>query len=206
MNRFGNPGPLGLCGFALTTFVLSCYNAGIFGMSESSPVNVVVGAAVFYGGLAQGLAGMWEFAVGNTFGATAFTSYAAFWLSYAAILIPWFGVANAYTASPHLPQAVAIFLLAWTIFTVMLLVASLRTTMGLVALFAFLSLTFLLLTIAEYKGNLRIKRAGGFFGVFTAIIAWYNALAALLASHDPPLVALPVGKIRSSSTPVSSLN
>ncbi|KAH7285703.1 hypothetical protein KP509_33G042000 [Ceratopteris richardii] len=149
---------------------------------------------------------MWEFVSGNTFGATAFTSYAAFWLSYAAILIPWFGVADAYSSSPNVSQALAIFLLAWTIFTVMLLVSSLRTTFGLVALFLFLSITFLLLTIAEYTENLRIKRAGGFFGVFTAIIAWYNAMAGLLDSHDPPLIRLPVGKIGSSSTPVSSLH
>lgn len=197
MSQVGNPAPLGLCGFALTTFVLSCYNAGIFGMNEASPVNVVVGAAVFYGGVAQGLAGMWEFAAGNTFGATAFTSYAAFWLSYAAILIPSFGVASAYaTVSSSVEEhALAIFLLSWTIFTLLLLIASLRTTVGLVALFVFLSVTFALLTVAEYKQNPKIKRAGGFFGVFTAIIAWYNALAGLLAGHERPILTLPVGKI-----------
>ncbi len=73
-----NPGPLGLCGFALTTFVLSCANAGFISGPE-----VVLGLAFFYGGLAQLLAGMWEFKAGNTFGATAFTSYGAFWIALA---------------------------------------------------------------------------------------------------------------------------
>lgn len=195
----GNPGPLGLCGFALTTFVLSCYNAGIFGVQATSPVNVVVGAAVFYGGVAQGLAGMWEFVAGNTFGATAFTSYAAFWLSYAAILIPWFGVEEGYTSSnvsgSILPHALAIFLLAWTIFTVILLVASLRTSFGIVALLFFLSSTFVVLTIAEFQQNTKLKRAGGFLGIITAVIAWYNALAGLLVSQEKPVFTIPVGKL-----------
>jgi succinate-acetate transporter protein len=84
----------------LYAFVLSCYSAGIFGVSLSTLPNVVTGLAVFYGGLAQLLAGVWEFKTGNTFDATAFSSYGAFWLAYAAIQIP-----------------IAIFLLSWTIFT-----------------------------------------------------------------------------------------
>src|SRR5690348_4740211 len=84
-----NPAPLGLSGFALTTFVLSLVNAGILAEKNTA---IVIGLAVFYGGIAQLLAGMWEFRTGNTFGATAFTSYGAFWLSFAAILIPGFGV------------------------------------------------------------------------------------------------------------------
>lgn len=196
MAAVANPGPLGLCGFALTTFVLSCYNAGIFGVHIGSPVNVIVGAAVFYGGVAQGLAGMWEFVAGNTFGATAFTSYGAFWLSYAAILIPGFGVVSGYGNDLGvLSHALAIFLLAWTIFTMIMFVASLRTAGGLIALFFCLSLTFLLLTIAEFGSFTLVKRAGGFVGIITAVIAWYNALAGLLYSQESPLLTLPVGKI-----------
>src|ERR1044072_4240731 len=74
-----NPGPLGLAAFALTTFVLSMFNAGLL---DSSGEPIVFGLALAYGGIAQLLAGMWEFRTGNTFGATAFTSYAAFWLSF----------------------------------------------------------------------------------------------------------------------------
>src|SRR5579872_5698666 len=76
-----NPAPLGLCGFALTTFVLSAANAQLF-----TGATIVVGLALFYGGVAQLLAGMWEFKSGNTFGATAFTSYGAFWLAVGASL------------------------------------------------------------------------------------------------------------------------
>lgn len=199
VTAIANPAPLGLMGFAMTTFVLSCYNAGIFGLSVSSPTNVVTGLALFYGGLAQFLAGMWEFKTGNTFGATAFASYGAFWLSYAAILIPWFGVVDGYTANGYerdIAPAIAVFLMGWTIFTFLMWFGTLRTNIALSALFAFLTLTFLLLTIAEYKGNggLRVKRAGGFFGIFTAIIAWYIALAGVL-THENSFFTLPVGRL-----------
>lgn len=159
-----NPAPLGLMAFALTTFVLSCYNAGIFGVQVTSPTNVVTGLALFYGGIAQLLAGMWEFKTGNTFGATAFASYGAFWLSYAVILIPSFGVVSAYTA-PHdknLGPALAIFLLGWTIFTLLMWFGTLRANVVLSALFFCLTITFLLLSIGEWKGATvsghRVKR------------------------------------------------
>lgn len=83
--KFANPAPLGLCGFALTTFVLSAINLGTNGLSEP---NIVIGAAFAYGGLCQLLAGMWEMAVGNTFGATALSSYGGFWIGTAIILTP----------------------------------------------------------------------------------------------------------------------
>ncbi|HET9981876.1 MAG TPA: acetate uptake transporter, partial [Ktedonobacterales bacterium] len=85
-----DPAPLGLMGFGLTTFVLSLVNAGV--LKGAGDIKVVIGLAVFYGGLAQLLAGMWEFRNGNTFGAAAFSSYGAFWLSFVALLIPGFGV------------------------------------------------------------------------------------------------------------------
>jgi len=195
-----NPAPLGLMSFALTTFVLSCYNAGIFGLSVSSPTNVVTGLAMFYGGLGQLLAGMWEFKTGNTFGATAFASYGGFWLSYAAILIPWFGVADGYTSTGYsrdIAPALAVFLMGWTIFTAMMWLGTLRTNVALSALFLFLTVTFLLLTVAEYKGNggLHVKRAGGFFGIFTAAIAWYLGLAGIL-THENCYFTLPVGPLK----------
>src|SRR5437764_3418944 len=116
-----NPAPLGLCGFALTTFVLSSINAGWF---PAGATNIVVGLALFYGGLAQLLAGMWEFRTGNTFGATAFTSYGAFWLSFAVIFIPGSGILAAFIpkggTAPDpaiLHPALGVYLLGWTIFT-----------------------------------------------------------------------------------------
>src|SRR6266700_3305903 len=118
-----NPAPLGLCGFALTTFVLSSINAGWF---PDKGTNIVVGLALFYGGLAQLLAGMCEFKTGNTLGATAFTSYGAFWLSFAAIFIPGTGILAALTQSGTLHSALGIYLLAWGIFTFLLCLVSLR--------------------------------------------------------------------------------
>lgn len=197
-----NPAPLGLIAFGLTTFVLSCYNAGIWGIQVGSPPNVVVGLAVFYGGLAQFIAGQWEFAAGNTFGATAFTSYGAFWLAYSAILIPWFGVIEAYETAPahtkNIDPALGIFLLAWAMFTFFMWFGTFKSNIAFCLLFFFLTLTFVLLSISEFKrdnliGN-RVKRAGGFIGILTALIAWYIGLARLL-TPELSYITLPLGDL-----------
>lgn len=183
-----NPAPLGLCAFALTTFVLSCTNAGF--LVPATGAGVVAGLALFYGGLAQLLAGMWEFRAGNTFGGTAFSSYGGFWMAFGVILIPATGVANAIPASV-VHQALGVFLLGWTIFTAMMLIGSLRTNLALVALFAFLTLTFLALTIAELGGGAPFQQIGGWLGIITALIAWYTALAGVLSSSKS-MFTLPV--------------
>ncbi|KAG2175662.1 hypothetical protein INT43_001309 [Umbelopsis isabellina] len=180
-----NPGPLGLCGFALTTFVLSLHNAGA-GVPAAGPSNVVVGLAFFYGGLVQLLAGMWEFKTGNTFGATAFSSYGGFWLSFGLIFVPGAGILDGYAKSSTqtLENSLGIYLLGWTIFTGIMLIASHRSTGGLVALFFFLFITFVLLTASKFNANTTLQVAGGAFGVVTAIIAWYNALSGLLTKES----------------------
>lgn len=101
-----NPAPVGLCGFALTTFVLSLYNAQAMGIMLP---NVVVSLACMYGGTVQFLAGLLEFATGNTFGFTALTSYGAFWISYAAIFIEAFGIEEAYANTDQMENAVGFF-------------------------------------------------------------------------------------------------
>ena len=159
--RIANPAPLGLCAFALTMFTLSCYNAGIFGISLSTPPNVITGLSLFYAGFAQFLAGMWEFKTGNTYGATAFTSYACFWLAYAAILIPGFGIKDAYDASGHTKEfddAVAIFLLAWTIFTFLMWLGTLKANVAISSMFALLFLSLALLTISDFRRSPGFKR------------------------------------------------
>ncbi|KAG0358189.1 hypothetical protein BG005_002607 [Podila minutissima] len=196
-----NPGPLGLSAFALTTFVLSLFNLGA-GVPTGGPVEVVTGLAVFYGGLAQILAGMWEFKIGNNFGATAFTSYGAFWLSYAAILIPSFGVIPGYasttTNDPHaLDNALGIFLLAWAIFTFIMWVGSLRSTVTLSSMFFTLTLTFLFLAsshLAHKEANNYVTKVGGGLEVVTALLAWYNAAAGL---YEPKttFMRLPTGSL-----------
>jgi uncharacterized protein len=181
-----DPAPLGLSAFALTTFVLTSTYAGFFPAAASG---VAVAVALFYGGVAQLCAGMWEFKRNNTFGATAFTSYAAFWLSYAAILLPGTGVLAAIT--PVIHQALGVYLLGWTIFTLLMFVGTFRLNGALIAVFGLLFLTFLLLTIGELGPSTGAHQIGGYLGVLTAIAAWYTALAGVLASTRSPL-QLPV--------------
>lgn len=182
-----NPAPLGLCAFALTTFVLSSVNAGFI----SAP-NIVLGLALFYGGIVQILAGMWEFKTGNTFGATAFSSYGAFWMALGAVFVPGFGIAAAYTHAADLHTALAFFLLGWTAFTFLMFIGTLRSTMALIAVFFVLFLTFTALTIGEFGGGATWGQIGGWLGIITAILAWYTALAGLLSSTKA-VFTLPVG-------------
>ncbi|KAH8929520.1 putative FUN34-transmembrane protein [Atractiella rhizophila] len=191
--KFANPAPLGLMGFAGTTFFLSMIN--VQARHVTIP-NVVVGLALGYGGLAQLLAGMWEFAAGNTFGATAFSSYGAFWLSFAAIYIPDSGILAAFEGEEgQLVSSVGIYLATWFIFTTLMLICTLRSSWGLIALFFFLDITFLLLMAGEFTENVKVHKAGGAFGIITAFIAWYVGLAGIL-TPDNSFFVLPVGEIR----------
>ena len=189
-----NPAPLGLSAFALTTFVLSMSNAGWIFPSIGAGGAVVVGLALFYGGLGQLIAGVQEFRAGNTFGATAFCSYAGFWMALGVVLLPPTGIAAALVATKTLAPGLAVFLLGWTIFTFLLLLATLRLNGALVAVFLLLTATFLLLTIGWWvtasgsNGSTWIQW-GGILGIVTAAAAWYTALAGVLASVK--LVTLP---------------
>jgi uncharacterized protein len=170
-----DPGPLGLGAFAMTTFVLSVFNAGLL-PSDLEPV--VLPLALFYGGLAQLLAGMWEFRKANTFGAVAFSSYGAFWLSFAAYVK---------FIAPGLPAssagaATGLFLLAWTIFTAYMTVGALRVSGAVAGVFIALVLTFLLLTIAEFAAAAALGKVGGWLGIITALIAWYASAAGVINS------------------------
>jgi succinate-acetate transporter protein len=183
-----DPAPLGLSGFALTTFVLSVLNAGLINATQYT--TIVVGLAVFYGGIAQLLAGMWEFRNGNTFGATAFSTYGAFWLSYAALFIPSLGINVLALKNPH--PALGVYLLAWTIITGLLTLGSLRLNGALAAVFVLLFLTFLALTIGEFSGQKFWGTIGGWLGIATAIVAWYTALAGILRSVTGGKMQLPI--------------
>jgi succinate-acetate transporter protein len=168
--RIADPGPLGLAAFAMTTFFLSSVNAGWL---PKSVEGVVLGLALFYGGIAQVLAGMWEFVKGNTFGAVAFTSYGAFWMSF------WYLVAHTpldATADDR-AKGIGFYLLGWTVFTAYMLVCALRTNGILVAVFGFLTVTFLALTLGELSGSTGITTMGGYLGLVTAVLAWYGSLA-----------------------------
>ncbi|CAO3634859.1 unnamed protein product [Cunninghamella echinulata] len=193
-SQIANPGPLGLSSFALTTLVLSLHNAGA-GLSPTAPSNVVVGLALFYGGLVQLLAGMWEFKTGNTFGATAFSSYGGFWLSYACIFIPGFNIVEAYgTDTATLDQSLGIYLLSWALMTLILLVSCHRSSITMVALFFFLFITFVCLAASKFNQSVPTQVAGGIFGVITAFVAWYNALSGLL-TKESSYFQLPMGRL-----------
>jgi uncharacterized protein len=165
-----NPAPLGLAAFALTTFVLSMFNAGL--LAEKG-LPIVFGLTLAYGGLAQLLAGMWEFRTGNTFGATAFSSYGAFWLSYWAF-VQFFAKEVPEADAGH---AVGLYLIAWGIFTAYMFVASLRTTGAIAAVFLLLTITFVVLGIGDAGAHPDITKLGGWIGLATAVVAWYASFA-----------------------------
>ena len=182
-----NPAPLGLSAFALTTFVLSSSNAGFLFPAVGVGGDVVIGLALFYGGLVQLVAGIQEFRAGNTFGATAFCSYAGFWMALAVVLLPPTGVAASLIATKTLSSGVGVFLLGWTIFTGLMFIATFRVSGALIAVFGFLFLTFLALTIGWLGGVgtgtfTTWVGIGGWLGIVTALLAWYAALAGVLAS------------------------
>ena len=176
-SRFiADPGPLGLAGFAATTFVLSLFNAGMVGNPKLEAV--VLPFALLYGGFAQVLAGMWEFKKNNTFGAVAFTSYGMFWISlffyikYVAAGLP---AADAHTAT-------GIFLLTWTIFTVYMTIASIATSRVLTVVFATLLAAFVFLTLGAFNANVSLTHAGGYVGLAVAALAWYASAAGVTNS------------------------
>jgi succinate-acetate transporter protein len=184
-----DPGPLGLAGFALTTFVLSSLNAELFIPNPSQNHAIFLGLAIFYGGIAQLLAGMWEFRTGNTFGATVFSSYGAFWISLAAISIPVFNI----RASLHDPEpAIGLFLLAWTIFTALMTLGACRINGALALTFIVLLLTFIALTYGFLVQPKPWIKIGGYLGLATAALAWYVMLAGVLRGVSGGAIQLPV--------------
>src|SRR3954453_23292837 len=171
-----DPGPLGLAAFALTTFVLSIFNSGL--MSEKG-LPIVLGLALAYGGFAQLLAGMWELRTGNTFGAVAFTSYGAFWISFWAFEQFY---AKDIADKVALGNSVGLFLIAWGIFTAYMFIASLRTTAAISLVFFLLATTFIVLGIGNAGGDANITKIGGYIGLVTAVAAWYASFAVVTNS------------------------
>lgn len=194
VQRLGNPGPLGLISFASTTFVLSMYSVRAH---QVLVPNVFVGMAIAVGGLVQLLAGQWDFARGNTFGGTVFSSYGGFWLSMAVIYIPGSGILGAFEANgtgAQLSSALGTYLITWFIGTFIFLIAALRTNVASIALFGSLSMTFILLAAAHFTNSNNTSKAGGVFGIITALIAYYGGAAQLFTKQDSYLT-LPVGNL-----------
>lgn len=171
-----DPAPLGLAGFAFTTLMLSFINAGIIGAGATA---AVLPMAAAYGGGAQFLAGMWAFRRGNTFAATAFTSYGAFWFSYYLLIGVWIkGVAPA-TVGP----IVGLYLFGWAIFTAYMFVASLHGARAVQLVFALLTITFFFLAIGFWDwfgAGVTLGHIGGYIGILTAAAAIYASFADVL--------------------------
>jgi len=169
-----DPAPLGLAGFALTTFVLSTVNSDII---PQELVGGALGLALAYGGIAQFAAGLWEFAKGNTFGATAFCSYGAFWISFW-----WLAEHDLANLGDEGYKVVGVYLLGWAIFTAYMTVAATRVSGAVLVVFALLTLTYLILAIGWLdKESSDWIKIGGYTGIVTALAAWYASFAGVTA-------------------------
>jgi succinate-acetate transporter protein len=197
-----DPAPLGLGAFALTTFILSAHNA--FG-APAVPLLAFFGYAIFYGGLAQFMAGMYEFRNRNTFGATAFTTYGAFWMGLAAFVsLVLIGKVQAAEVAPSLGW----ILLAFAVFNTYMLLWSTRINLAVFLVFLTLEITEILLFAGNFRGEaagVGLVRLGGYVGILTALVAWYTSAAGLVNSMASTPV-LPVGRPlwQELSTPLSA--
>ncbi|OQE40822.1 hypothetical protein PENCOP_c005G04667 [Penicillium coprophilum] len=187
LRKFANPAPLGLSGFALTTFVLGCINMGTLDITEP---NMVVGVGYAYGGLVQLLAGMWEMAAGNTFGATALSSYGGFWIALSMTFTPGLSVMSELKKADNgstdmFYNSYGLFLMGWFIFTFILLLCTLKSTAVFFTLFLCVDVALMLLGIGHLhrdalgNPNPPILKAGGLFALIAAFLAWYSALAGI---------------------------
>ena len=184
-----NPAPLGLAAFALTTFLLSAANA--HWMKGNATGDAWVPYALAYGGIAQFLAGMWEFRNRNVFGATAFSTYGAFWIGlffYVRLVAPTAPLKTAF-----LTHDLAWILLAFAIFNTYMLLLSTQVNMAVFGVFLTLEITEIVLFIGNFAVNTTIIHIGGYIGIITALVAWYTS-AAGVANGVGGRVKLPTGK------------
>jgi succinate-acetate transporter protein len=182
-DKLANPAPLGLMGFGMTTVLLNIHNAGFF------PIDAMVLAmGIFYGGIAQVIAGILEFRKGNTFGVTAFTSYGLFWLTLVALLVaPRLGWAD---KSPE--GFMAWYLFMWGLFTCFMFFGTLGANRALQVVFLSLTILFWLLAARDWTGSALIGRVAGWEGIFCGASAIYLAMAEVLNERYGRVV-MPIG-------------
>lgn len=187
--KLANPGPLGLMGFGMTTILLNIHNAGFFPVATA-----IVAMGIFYGGMAQVIAGILEFKKGNTFGTTAFTSYGFFWLTLVGI---WYLPTSDHTA-PTNATFLGIYLALWGIFTLFMFFGTLKANKGLQFVFGSLTILFALLAIGNITGNKAILTVAGFEGIICGASAIYLAMAEVLNEQFGKTV-LPIGAPKGGS-------
>jgi succinate-acetate transporter protein len=168
-----NPAPLGLMGFGMTTVLLNFHNAGFYPLDT-----MILAMGIFYGGFAQIIAGVMEWRKGNTFAATAFTSYGMFWLSLVGLIVLQHAPIG--VAGPAKATAMPAFLGMWGVFTAVLFVGTLRLNRALQVVFGSLTVLFVLLALGDATGNEEITRIAGFEGLFCGASAIYAGLAQVL--------------------------
>ena len=166
-----NPAPLGLMGFGMTTVLLNLHNAGIFELGS-----MILAMGIFYGGIAQVIAGIMEWKKGNTFGTTAFTSYGLFWLSLVALIV----MPKMELIAPPDSSAMVSYLFMWAIFTGVLFIGTLKLTRSLQFVFATLTLLFILLAMGDLINNPYLRQIAGIEGIICGLSAIYAGLAQVL--------------------------
>lgn len=183
VHKFGNPAPLGLISFSLTTLVLSLYGLNVKGIETP---NVIVSLCVFFAGTMQFLSGIWECIIGNTFAFTAMTSYACFFLSFGAAYIPSFGILEAYLIEDptQLYNAIGLYLIAWSIFTFMLILCTLKSVVSIWGMFACIFFTFLFQGIGYMTNSHTLIKVGCGFGFGVTGFGMFNAWAGVADSTN----------------------
>src|SRR5450432_474863 len=181
-----NPAPLGLFGFGMTTVLLNLHNAGFYEMNS-----MILAMGLFYGGIAQVIAGILEFKKNNTFGMTAFISYGFFWISLVALI--FMGKWGWISATPG--NALVAYLILWGIFTLLLFVGTLRINMALQLVFGTLTILFFLLAIGDATKIESITRLAGYEGILCGGLAIYTGIANLLNEVYGDVI-LPLGPVR----------
>ncbi len=167
----GNPAPLGLLGFGMTTVLLNLHNAGLFSLSS-----MILAMGICYGGIAQIIAGLMEWKKGNTFATTAFVSYGFFWLSLVALItMPKMGL-----ISPVDSLGMVWFLIMWGLFTFFMFIATLKLHKSLQVVFFLLTVLFFLLAIGDYTESHAIKTFAGYEGILCGLSAIYAAIAQII--------------------------
>jgi succinate-acetate transporter protein len=166
-----NPAPLGLMGFGMTTVLLNLHNAGFYKLGS-----MILAMGIFYGGIAQIIAGIMEWKKSNTFGTTAFTSYGLFWLTLVWLVVsPRVNLGDTTEST-----AMAAYLFLWGLFTAVMFVGTLRLNRALQVVFATLAVLFFLLALGDYTGNASITHLAGYEGILCGFSAIYTALAQVL--------------------------
>ena len=171
--KLANPAPLGLLGFGMTTVLLNLHNAGFYSLNS-----MILAMGLFYGGLAQVIAGVMEYRKGNTFGTTAFCSYGLFWWSLVALII--MPTVSFFEVAKPLETAMAAYFFMWGLFTAIMFFGSLKTNRALQFVFASLAILFFLLTTRDLTGSATIGTLAGYEGIICGLSAFYLALAEVL--------------------------